>query len=122
MQTNAAVAEPMVEKMKKRNETSAADRIRSYLRHPGSGVLALLTIGAAVVTFAVLIFLVAYILVKGIPYLTPSLFSLEYTSENVSLMPSSDQHFYYDSFVAGNCSTTWDLCCDLPCRICKKRK
>ena len=30
MQTNAAVAEPMVEKMKKRNETSAADRIRSY--------------------------------------------------------------------------------------------
>ena len=30
----------------------------------------------------------AYILVKGIPYLTPSLFSLEYTSENVSLMPS----------------------------------
>ena len=88
MQTNAAVAEPMVEKMKKRNETSAADRIRSYLRHPGSGVLALLTIGAAVVTFAVLIFLVAYILVKGIPYLTPSLFSLEYTSENVSLMPS----------------------------------
>mgnify|MGYP002610539678 CR=1 FL=1 len=88
MQTNAAVAEPMVEKMKKRNETSAADRIWSYLRHPGSGVLALLTIGAAVVTFAVLIFLVAYILVKGIPYLTPSLFSLEYTSENVSLMPS----------------------------------
>ena len=88
MQTNAAVAEAMVEKMKKRNETSAADRIRSYLRHPGSGVLALLTIGAAVVTFAVLIFLVAYILVKGIPYLTPSLFSLEYTSENVSLMPS----------------------------------
>ena len=85
MQTNAAVAEPMVEKI---NETSAADRIRSYLRHPGSGVLALLTIGAAVVTFAVLIFLVAYILVKGIPYLTPSLFSLEYTSENVSLMPS----------------------------------
>ena len=88
MQTNAAVAEAMVEKMKKRNETSAADRIRSYLRHPGSGVLALLTIGAAVVTFAVLIFLVAYILVKGIPYLTPSLVSLEYTSENVSLMPS----------------------------------
>ena len=35
-----------------------------------------------------MLFLVAYILVKGIPYLTPDLFSLEYTSENVSLMPS----------------------------------
>lgn len=51
-------------------------------------MLALLTVGAAIVTFSVLIFLVAYILVKGIPYLTPSLFSLEYTSDNVSLMPS----------------------------------
>lgn len=88
MQTNTAVVEPTVEHMKKRNQTSTADRIRSYLRHPGSGVLALLTIGAAIVTFAVLFFLVAYILVKGIPYLTPDLFSLEYTSDNVSLMPS----------------------------------
>ena len=77
MQTNTAVVEPTVENMKKRNQTSAADRIRSYLRHPGSGVLALFTIGAAIVTFAVLLFLVAYILVKGIPYLTPDLFSLE---------------------------------------------
>ena len=73
MQTNTAVVEPTVENMKKRNQTSAADRIRSYLRHPVSGVLALLTIGAAIVTFAVLFFLVAYILVKGIPYLTPDL-------------------------------------------------
>ena len=88
MQTNTAVVEPTVENMKKRNQTSTADRIHSYLRHPGSGVLVLLTIGAAIVTFAVLFFLVAYILVKGIPYLTPDLFSLEYTSENVSLMPS----------------------------------
>lgn len=88
MQTNTAVVEPTVEHMKKRNQTSTADRIRSYLRHPGSGVLALLAIGAAIVTFAVLLFLVAYILVKGIPYLTPDLFSLEYTSDNVSLMPS----------------------------------
>lgn len=88
MQTNAVAIDPTVENMKKRNQTSTADRIRSYLRHPGSGVLALLTVGAAIVTFSVLIFLVAYILVKGIPYLTPSLFSLEYTSDNVSLMPS----------------------------------
>ena len=76
MQTNTAVVEPTVENMKKRNQTSAADRIRSYLRHPGSGVLALLTIGAAIVTFAVLLFLVAYILVKGIPYLTSLMPSL----------------------------------------------
>lgn len=62
--------------------------MKSYLRHRGSGILALLTILAAAATFAMLLFLVVYILVKGIPYITPGLFSLEYTSENVSLVPS----------------------------------
>ena len=36
MQTNTAVVEPTVENMKKRNQTSTADRIHSYLRHPVS--------------------------------------------------------------------------------------
>lgn len=44
--------------------------------------------GGAVITFSVLIFLVGYILIKGVPYLKPSLFAWEYNSENVSLMPS----------------------------------
>ncbi|MDO4542466.1 MAG: phosphate ABC transporter permease PstA [Bacillota bacterium] len=43
---------------------------------------------STVATFGILLFLIAYILVKGIPYLTPSLFALEYTSENVSLFPA----------------------------------
>lgn len=33
-------------------------------------------------------FLIAYILINGLPHLKPSLFSFEYTSENVSLMPA----------------------------------
>ena len=85
IETAAAIEAP---KGKKQNESSFADQMRSYLRHPGSGVLALITLLASVLTFALLVFLVGYILVKGIPYLTPDLFSLEYTSENVSLMPS----------------------------------
>ena len=88
MQTNAATINQSVDKIEKRNQTTTSERIRSYITHPGSGVLALLTVGAAITTFAVLMFLVGYILVKGIPYLTPELFSLEYTSENVSLLPS----------------------------------
>ena len=43
---------------------------------------------AAILTFAVLLFLIGYILVTGIPHLTPSLFSLHYTSENVSMIPA----------------------------------
>lgn len=43
---------------------------------------------SAVLTFAVLLFLIGYILVKGIPYIKPSLFALQYNSENVSLFPA----------------------------------
>ena len=43
---------------------------------------------AAALTAAVLIFLIGYILVMGIPNLKPSLFEWEYNSENVSLVPS----------------------------------
>ncbi|MGO2696845.1 phosphate ABC transporter permease PstA [Bavariicoccus seileri] len=39
-------------------------------------------------TFGSLFFVIGYILINGIPHLTPSLFSWQYTSENVSLMPA----------------------------------
>lgn len=56
--------------------------------HFGSHIIKALVLLSAVITFAVLLFLIAYILIKGIPHLTPSLFSLEYTSENASLTPA----------------------------------
>lgn len=43
---------------------------------------------AAGITIALLFLLIGYILVKGIPNLKGSLFSLTYTSDNVSLLPS----------------------------------
>ena len=70
------------------NSQTAGDKLRAYFKHPGSLVLFLLVMLAAVVTFAVLVFLIAYILVRGVPYLTPSLFALKYNSDNVSLMPA----------------------------------
>nr|WP_296961264.1 phosphate ABC transporter permease PstA [uncultured Mediterraneibacter sp.] len=48
----------------------------------------LLVMLAAIITFAVLIFLIAYVLVNGVPYIKPSLFSLHYTSENASVVPA----------------------------------
>lgn len=47
----------------------------------------LVYLGAAL-TSVVLAFLVGYILVKGVPYLRPSLFAWTYTSDNVSLTPA----------------------------------
>lgn len=65
-----------------------AQNMKNYRNHPGSLAVRLLVILGAVLTFAVLIYLIFYILVNGIPYLRPSLFSLNYTSENQSLMPA----------------------------------
>ena len=47
-----------------------------------------ITIASAVLTVLVLGFLIVYILVKGVPHLTPDLFAWEYDSENVSMLPS----------------------------------
>ncbi|MDR0375024.1 MAG: phosphate ABC transporter permease PstA [Treponema sp.] len=43
---------------------------------------------AAGATAAALLYLIGFILAKGIPHITPKLFSLTYTSENVSLTPA----------------------------------
>lgn len=70
------------------NTTSFRQRLRSYRKHPGSLVLFLLVCLAALITATALLFVVGYILVKGIPHLSPSLFAWKYTTENVSLMPA----------------------------------
>ena len=57
-------------------------------RRAVSALLRWLTYAAAAVTAAVLLFVVGYILVRGVPALSPDLFQWEYTSENVSLLPA----------------------------------
>lgn len=42
----------------------------------------------SITTFLSLISIIIYIIIKGLPNLDPGLFSLNYTSENMSLMPS----------------------------------
>ena len=54
----------------------------------GSLILKILIILAAIFTIVMLGYLIVYILGKGIPHLTPSLFSLHYDSDNVSMLPS----------------------------------
>ena len=89
MQTDTtAEAVYIKEKREKRNSVSLKNQLIAYARHPGSGVLAFYTLLAAVLTFALLFFLIVYIMAKGIPYLSADLFSLTYTSENLSLVPS----------------------------------
>ena len=70
------------------NRQSLKDRLVSYTRTPGSLIVMILVLLAAVITIAALLFLLVYILVNGIPYLNADLFSWEYTSENVSVVPA----------------------------------
>lgn len=70
------------------NKQTTGEKFRSYLKHPGSFLIFLFVMLATLVTFAVLIFLLAYILIRGVPHLSPELFSFAYTSENASLFPA----------------------------------
>ena len=70
------------------NKESALQRLKSYRKHPLSAILFLLVVISAVITLTVLIALIAYILIKGIPNLSPELFEWEYTTDNVSMMPA----------------------------------
>ncbi|MCC8067645.1 MAG: phosphate ABC transporter permease PstA [Clostridiales bacterium] len=61
----------------------------TYLRrHPFSALVKMLVWLAAAVTAVVLVFIVGFILIKGVPNLTPDLFAFKYTSDNASLMPA----------------------------------
>lgn len=53
-----------------------------------SKILRALVYVGAILTALVLVGIVGYILINGIPHLKPSLFEWTYTSENVSLMPA----------------------------------
>lgn len=66
----------------------AKEKLNAYLHKPGSFLLMLLVMLAALMTFLVLFFLIAYILIKGVPHLKPELFAFRYTTDNVSLMPA----------------------------------
>ena len=50
--------------------------------------LSIITYGAAVIAISLLTFLVGYIVIKGIPNMKFSLFALQYTSKNVSVIPA----------------------------------
>lgn len=63
-------------------------KLKAYKNNPQSFLLFLAVCFAMLVTMTALLFVITYILVKGIPHLTPSLFARKYSSENVSLMPA----------------------------------
>lgn len=101
------------------NEVTWKDKLKAYTRTPGSLIVMLLVMLSAIMTFAVLIFLIVYVLAHGVPYLKPSIFSLHYTSENASLMPALINTVIMTLVITSDRSSIWNLRSDLPCGICK---
>ena len=77
-----------IDNIKPINRVTLKQRIIQYKNNPISFMLLCLVLLCAVITVGVLLFLIGYILVQGVPNLSPELFALEYTSENASLMPA----------------------------------
>lgn len=62
--------------------------MQKFKGHPLSLFLNILVKLATLLTVGVLVAVVGYILIMGIPNLNPSLFEWEYTTDNVSMMPA----------------------------------
>ena len=65
-----------------------AEWITACRNHPMSFLQRVLVFLAAFITFSILVALIVYILVMGVPNLRPSLFAWKYTSENASMLPA----------------------------------
>ncbi len=78
----------MADNIKAINKVTFAQRLKSYKRKPFSLLLLIVVALSATISALALVFIIAYVLIKGIPNLTPDLFSLTYNSDNVSCMPS----------------------------------
>lgn len=61
---------------------------RKRIKITGSTVLKLFVYLAMLLTVAVLLFIIGYILIKGVPNLSLELFAWEYNSVNVSMLPA----------------------------------
>lgn len=78
----------MADNIKAINKVTFAQRLKSYKRKPFSLLLLIVVALSATISALALVFIIAYVLIQGIPNLTPDLFSLTYNSDNVSCMPS----------------------------------
>ena len=64
------------------------NKFKEYLRRPKSLIVYILIMLSAALTVAVILFIIGYILIKGVPNITPELFSLKFISKNLSMLPS----------------------------------
>ncbi len=88
MADKSIITDSEYNQLKAVNKINLRQRLISYKRKPLSLVMLILVAIAAALSATALIFIIAYVLIKGIPNLTPDLFAWTYNSDNVSCMPA----------------------------------
>ncbi len=74
--------------MEQINKQSFSQKLKTYKSHPLSFFILILVVLSVVITVGVLLVLVVYVMIRGIPNLNAGLFAWEYNSDNVSMMPA----------------------------------
>lgn len=70
------------------NRQTLKDKLRAYLKKPFSFVALILILLASLATAAVVVWILVYVLMQGIPYLKPSMFEWRWSFSNMSMLPS----------------------------------
>lgn len=82
----AVISEPAPEKYI--NKVTLKQKLLRYKRSPLSLVLMILVMLSALFAVGILLYLIGFILIKGIPALSWEQFEWKYTAENVSMIPA----------------------------------
>ncbi len=80
------------------NDLNFKQKLMMYKKRPKSLILAIAVFLCAAICCGIILFLIGYILINGIPNLSPQLFEWKYNSENVSMMPSIINTLIYTAF------------------------
>lgn len=74
--------------MKKNKTVTLKQNWNMYKRRPGSLIIFILVMLSVIITVGVLLLLIGYILINGVPNLKPELFEWKFNSSNMSMMPA----------------------------------
>ncbi len=74
--------------MKRNRREAFLQNWNMYKRKPGSLIMLILIMLSVAITVGVLLLLIGYILINGIPNIKPELFEWEFNTDNMSMMPA----------------------------------
>ncbi len=74
--------------MKRSKTATLKQNWNMYKRRPGSLIIFILVMMSICITLGVLLLLIGYILINGVPNLKPELFEWKFNSSNMSMMPA----------------------------------